>query len=89
MLRIDKAIYDTNKVICENIEYFSEVDRGFLCQNVLSQLRNFTEYIAMKVYCGETDFDPNNQDLREYALRNMRGDGKLSFLSKLHQLLQK
>lgn len=89
MLRIDKAIYDTNKVICENIEYFSEVDRGFLCQNVLSQLRNFTEYIAMKVYCGETDFDPNNQDLREYALRNMRGDGKLRFLSKLHQLLQK
>ena len=64
MLRIDKAIYDTDKVICENIAYFRDVDRGFLCQNVLSQLRNFTEYIAMKVYCIGGDFDPNNQDLR-------------------------
>lgn len=89
MLRIDKAIYDTNKVICENIAYFRDVDRGFLCQNVLSQLRNFTEYIAMKVYCIGEDFDPNNQDLREEALKKMREDGKLRFLSKLHQLLQK
>lgn len=89
MLRIDKAIYDTNKVICENIACFRNVDRGFLCQNVLSQLRNFTEYVVMKIYCGEDDFDPNNQDLREEALKNMRGDGNLRFLSKLHQLLQK
>lgn len=89
MLRIDKAIYDTDKVICENIAYFRDVDRGFLCQNVLSQLRNFTEYIAMKVYCIGDDFDPNNQDLREEALKKMREDGKLRFLSKLHQLLQK
>lgn len=89
MLRIDNAIYDTNKVICENIAYFRDVDRGFLCQNVLSQLRNFTEYIAMKVYCIGEDFDPNNQDLREEALKKMREDGKLRFLSKLHQLLQK
>lgn len=89
MLRIDKAIYDTDKVICENIAYFRDVDRGFLCQNVLSQLRNFTEYIAMKVYCIGEDFDPNNQDLREEALKKMREDGKLRFLSKLHQLLQK
>ena len=89
MLRIDKAIYDTNKVICGNIAYFRNLDRGFLCQNVLSQLRNFTEYVVMKIYCGEVDFDPNNQDLREAALKKMRGDGNLRFLSKLHQLLQK
>ncbi|MDU7823095.1 MAG: AAA family ATPase [Veillonella sp.] len=89
MLRIDKAIYDTDKVICENIAYFRDVDRGFLCQNVLSQLRNFTEYIAMKAYCGSGDLDPNNQDLREEALKKMRGNGKLRFLSKLHHLLQK
>ena len=89
MLRIDKAIYDTNKVICENIVYLSDVDRGFLCQNILSQLRNFTEYIAMKLYCKNEDFDPNNQGLRKDALRSMRGNGKLTFLSKLHSLLQK
>lgn len=89
MLRIDKAIYDTDKVICENIAYFRNVDRGFLCQNVLSQLRNFTEYIAMKIYCEEEDFNPNDQNLREDALKKMLGNGKLRFLSKLHQLLQK
>lgn len=89
MLRIDKAIYDTDKVICENIAYFRDIDRGFLCQNVLSQLRNFTEYIAMKIYCEEEDFNPNDQNLREDALKKMLGNGKLRFLSKLHQLLQK
>lgn len=68
MLRIDKAILDTNSVICENISKRSLMDRGFLSQNILSQLRNFVEYIAIKEYGDGQDIDPNNYDLRKAAL---------------------
>ena len=48
MLKIDKAIFDTDQVICDNIDSFDITNRGLLSQNILSQLRNFVEYIAMK-----------------------------------------
>ena len=46
MMKIDKAILDTDKVICRNISRFDASERGLLSQNILSQLRNFVEYIA-------------------------------------------
>ena len=49
MLRIDKAIHDTSDVICNNIVQLSLSDRGLLSQNILSQLRNFVEYVAIKL----------------------------------------
>ena len=47
MLRVDKAILDTNENICENISNLKDIDRGLLSQNILSNLRNFVEYIAI------------------------------------------
>lgn len=44
MLRIDKAILDTNNVICDNIAQLSTTDRGLLSQNILGHIRNFVEY---------------------------------------------
>lgn len=41
MLNIDKAIKDTNDVICKNIGKFDSSERGLLSQNILSQLQNF------------------------------------------------
>ena len=58
MLRIDKAILDTNGVICENISHLSLTDRGLLSQNILGQIRNFVEYIAVKIYGKGKDVDP-------------------------------
>ena len=46
MLKVDGAIYDTNKVICRNISVFDASERGLLSQNILAQLRNFVEYIV-------------------------------------------
>lgn len=50
MMKIDKAILDIDKVICRNISRFDASERGLLSQNILSQLRNFVEYIADKIY---------------------------------------
>lgn len=89
MLKIDSAILNTNKNICKNINCFDESERGLLSQNILAQLRNFVEYIAIKVYADRSDVDPNDYNTNVVALKYLQGRGKLRFLNKFHDLLQK
>lgn len=44
MLKIDGAIYDTNKVICRNISVFDASERGLLSQKFLK-----TMFLSRKV----------------------------------------
>ncbi len=55
MLKVDEAIIDTDKVICRNISVFDASERSLLSQNILSQLRNFVEYIVQNVYSKGVD----------------------------------
>ena len=89
MLLIDKAIFDTDKAICKNIAAIDTLDRGFWSQNILSQLRNFVEYIAQKVYSNKSDIDPNNYAIKNNALDYIKTQGRFRFISKFHSLLQK
>lgn len=89
MLKVDEAIYDTNKVICKNISVFDASERGLLSQNILSQLRNFVEYIAQKVYSKGSDTDPNDYQDKIAAWEFVKTKGELRFLNKFHNLLQK
>lgn len=89
MLRIDKAILDTSDVICSNISQLKFTDRGLLSQNILGQLRNFVEYVAIKAYSNGQDVDPNDRNLNIAALKDMRRKGNLRFLYKFHEMLQK
>lgn len=89
MLKIDKAIFDTNGVICENISQLSFADRGLLSQNILGHLRNFVEYIAIKAYSNGKDVDPNDYNLNVAALKDMQRRGNLRFLYRFHEMLQK
>lgn len=89
MLKIDRSIMDTDEVICENISTLSSNNRGLLSQNILSQLRNLVEYVAMKEYFHNTDVNPNDYDLRKEALSGIQKKGHLRFLYKFHDLLQK
>ena len=89
MLRIDKAILDTNGVICDNISQLSFADRGLLSQNILGHIRNFVEYIAIKAYSNGQDVNPNDYDLNVAALKDMQRRGNLRFLYRFHEMLQK
>ena len=89
MTAIDKAILDTDKVICGNISKFDSSERGLLSQNILSQLRNFVEYIAMKECSTVADVDPNDYDERKKCLKTLKSKGNLKFLYRFHELLQK
>ena len=89
MLRIDQAILDTNGVICDNISRLSLADRGLLSQNILSQIRNFVEYIAIKAYSNGQDVDPHDYHLNVAALKDIQRRGDLRFLYRFHEMLQK
>ena len=89
MLRIDKAILDTNGVICDNISQLSFADRGLLSQNILGHIRNFVEYIAIKAYSNGQDVNPNDYNLNVAALKDMQRRGDLRFLYRFHEMLQK
>ncbi len=89
MLRIDKAILDTNGVICDNISQLSFTDRGLLSQNILGHVRNFVEYTAIKAYSNGQDVDPNDYDLNMAALKDVQRRGGLRFLYRFHEMLQK
>jgi hypothetical protein len=89
VLRIDKAILVANGAICDNIKLLGEIDRGLLSQNILANLRNFVEYVAIKAYSNGQDVNPNDYGLNVAALKDMRRRGDLRFLYKFHEMLQK
>ena len=84
MLQVDQAILDTNKVICKNIAVFDTSERGLLSQNILSQLRNFVEYIVQKVYSKGIDTDPNDYQDKKAAWGYVKTRGDLRFLTSVH-----
>ncbi len=89
MLRIDEAIINTDNVICENISKFDLEERGILSQNILSQIRNLVEYVAMKAMSNGKDIDPNDYDEREKLLNEIAAHGDMRFVSRFHKMLQK
>lgn len=89
MLRIDKAILDTNEVICDNISRFDSSERGLLSQNILGHIRNFVEYIAIKVFSNGADVNPNDYDVNVASLKSIQTRGDMRFLYRFHEMLQK
>lgn len=89
MLRIDKAILDTNEVICENISKIDVFTRALASQNILGHMRNFVEYVAIKAFSNGTDVNPNDYALNVAALKHMQHQGNLRFLYRFHEMLQK
>lgn len=86
---IDKAILDTNNNICKNIDKFNASERGFWSQNILGQLRNLVEYIAIKLCSTDVNVDPNDYEKRCELLKNLKTRGDLKLLYNFHELLQK
>lgn len=89
MLRIDKAILDASRVICDNIERLDDTERGLLSQNILGHIRNFVENVAIKANSKGLDVEPYNYKVNVAAVKNMQQRGDLRFLYRFHKLLQK
>lgn len=83
MSKIDDAIYAVDSVICKNIAHLCDTDRGLLSQNILAQLRNFVESIALKEYCKVEELPPNSYKSITTALNYIKSQGNLKFMYSL------
>ncbi|SRR5579883_136972 len=87
MITVTKQIQSVDKAICQNIESLAE-QRALLSQNVLSQLRNLVEGVAVRLHTNS----PNAEfkyDAIEPGLAFVKSQAKFSFLGKFHKLIQK
>ncbi len=88
LLNIDKRILGINDAICKNIDLVDTLDRGFLSQNILAQLRNFVEHIMLKL-CKHPHDVQNTYDNICAAIEYTKSRGDLKFLKRFHDYLQK
>jgi len=86
MTTVSKQILSADEAICRNIESLAD-QRALLSQNVLSQLRNLVEGVAVCLHTGSSDAE-FNYDAVEPGLAFVRSKGKFSFLGKFHKLIQ-
>lgn len=87
MNRLDNEILTIDTAICKNIDKFHASERGLLSQNVLSQLRNFVEHIALKEEANGQDINFTFEDLKN-APNRLQPKGSLGFLRRFHNFLQ-
>ena len=80
-------ILDISRNIDKNIKNYSS-DRGFLSQNILSQLRNFVEAISLYFYTKSAELTDNKYQNIKKANEYVKTKGNLNVLSKFHKLLQ-
>jgi hypothetical protein len=86
MASVEQQVKSADSVICGNIGY-SVGDRGFLSQNVLGQLRNLVEGLAVWAHTNNrsTEFHYN---LVGTALDGVKATSKFRLLGTFHNLLQ-
>lgn len=87
MTTVNEQILSADKVICQNIESLAG-HRALLSQNILSQLRNLVEAVAVRLHKGLPDAVFNYTEV-EPGLAFVKSKGKFNFLGKFHKLIQK
>lgn len=86
MVTVAQHIAATDSAICTNVVTLAS-QRDLLSQNVLSQLRNLVEGVAVRLHTGNGDADYNYNAIED-ALAWVRTNGRLNFVTRFHALLQ-
>lgn len=86
-LQIDEQILKTDKVICRHISNMSNLSRGQISQDILSQLRHFVEHIMLKVYANGADIEDSHENIQK-AVKYVKNESSLRHLSRFHHFLQ-
>lgn len=86
---IDSRIITLDNIICTNIDIISAEDRGFLSQNILSQLRKLVEHVDLKIYFMDQGKELEiNQDNFKQAEKHIVARKGTKFLNDFHNFLQ-
>lgn len=83
----DNEILKVDKVICDNIAKKEALGDELLSQNIISQLRNFVEAIAIKIYSSTCNTGIDKEERRK-ALRYIKSQDRFTFLMRFHNCLQ-
>ncbi|MHA3834869.1 ATP-dependent DNA helicase [Terrabacter sp. AAH1] len=86
MASVQQQVQSVDGVICQNIASLGE-DRGFLSQNVLSQLRNLVEGLMLWAHLNDPSAEFRYDQVGS-ALDTARATAKFRLLSRFHHLLQ-
>lgn len=86
MSSVDEQIQSAADAISSNIAALSH-DRALLAQNILSQLRNLVEGVAMRLHAGRGDGEFQYAKVAA-AMAHVSASGQLNFLKRFHKLLQ-
>ncbi|MGO9583452.1 MAG: ATP-dependent RecD-like DNA helicase [Acidimicrobiales bacterium] len=87
MATVGEQIESTDEAICQNIDSLAD-QRALLSQNVLAQLRNLVEGIAVRLHAGRSDAEFDYAAVGP-GLDFVRTNAKLNFLGKFHKLIQR
>jgi len=87
MTTVSAQIQSADKAICRNIESLAD-QRALLSQNLLSQLRNLVEGVAVRLHTGSPDTEFNYAAV-EPGLAFVKSKAKFNFLGRFHKLIQK
>jgi hypothetical protein len=83
---VGEHIQSTDAAICKNIASLAD-QRELLSQNVLAQLRNLVEGVAVRLQLGSADAEYNYPAIG-LGLAFVKAKGQYSFLSRFHKLLE-
>jgi hypothetical protein len=86
MATVAEQIESANSVICNNIEQLSD-NRGLLSQNVLSQIRNLIEGVAVCIHVRNADADFEYAAIGP-AISYVKRKAKLNFLGLFYELIK-
>jgi hypothetical protein len=87
MPSVGDQIRNADEAICRNIEALAD-QRPLLAKNILAQLRNLVEGVAVRLHVRSSDREFDYRAI-EPALAFVRGKAQFNFLGKFHKLLQK
>ena len=86
MTTVGEQIQSADEAICQNIESLAD-QRALLSLNVLAQLRNLVEGVAVRLHAGRSDAEFTYAAVKP-GLDFVRANAKLNFLGKFHKLIQ-
>lgn len=86
MAKVIEQIRSANQAISLNIASL-HAQRPLLSQNILAQLRNLVEGVAVLLHTGSPDTEFNYRAI-EAAVPFVRSQGQFNFLGKFHKLLK-
>lgn len=87
MTVVRKQIHSADEAICRNIDLLVD-QRALLSQNVLAQLRNLVEGVAVLLHTGSPDAE-FKYDALGSGLAFVKSKARFNFLGRFHKLIQK